>query len=81
MSAKKLSQMSRTSEKSNSGSDGLSRSFYFLNRESKSDVTSDAVRDADGGPVIDFLPPGASPEDFDPRPVIDDKVCTESVFG
>lgn len=44
-----------------------SSKYYFLNDGSHQRGTTDAVRDADGGPVHEGLPGGAAPEEFAPR--------------
>ena len=44
-----------------------SSKYYFLKDGSQQGGTSESVRDADGGPVHETLPPGATPEEFAPR--------------
>ena len=44
-----------------------SSKYYFLNRNNSTGGTTDAVRDGDGAPVHEILPPGATPEEFAPR--------------
>lgn len=44
-----------------------SSKYYFLNRNNSTAGTSDAVRDGDGDPVQEMLPPGATAEEFAPR--------------
>lgn len=43
-----------------------SSKYYFLNKDSQGGTTA-AVRDADGGPVHETLPGGATAEEFAPR--------------
>lgn len=44
-----------------------SSKYYFLNNTSDRGGTTDAVRDGDGGPVHETLPPGSTAEEFAPR--------------
>lgn len=51
-----------------SNASGSGSSYYFLKGEA-AEGTTNSVRDADGGEVIDILPPGATENDFASRPV------------
>ena len=44
-----------------------SSKYYFLRDENHQGGTTDAVRDGDGAPVHETLPPGSSAEEFAPR--------------
>jgi hypothetical protein len=56
-----------------SNASGSGSSYYFLKGEPTEGQTN-AVRDADGGEVIDIVPHGASEEDFASRPVVGHRV-------
>jgi hypothetical protein len=59
---------SETSSLLPSNASGSGSSYYFLKGEA-TEGTTNSVRDADGGEVIDILPPGATENDFASRPV------------
>jgi hypothetical protein len=50
-------------------SGGSSTNYYFLGKGSMDyqGGTSDAVRDGDGGEVVEGLPPGATTDEFAPK--------------
>jgi len=51
-----------------SNASGSGPSYYFVKGEA-SEGTTNSVRDADGGEVIDILPNGANNDDFASRPI------------
>jgi hypothetical protein len=55
-----------------------SSKYYFLKDENHQGGTTNSVRDADGGPVHEVLPGGASHQEFAPR-VIGSPVAVRQV--